>query len=68
MIPVMDKPPTKKQLKALIELMKMYDAEYCSPLSSANKKMNKAIEFFQATNGKPSYMKQVISLLEALNK
>ena len=65
---VMTKPPTKKQLKALIELLKQYDDSYCDPLASAHKKMNKAIEFFQATNGNPSYTKQVISLLEALNK
>lgn len=65
---VMTKPPTKKQLKALIELLKKYDDSYCHPLASANTKMNKAIEFFQSTNGKHSCMKQVISLLEALNK
>lgn len=66
-MPVMEK-PTKEQLTGVINLLKQYDDAYNSPLAMGYTKMNKAVEFFHSANGKESYMKQVISLLEAMNR
>lgn len=55
--------PNKEAVAKVIEVMKGYDASFCDTKKSAFERSNIAVEFFTTP-----CMKQVISLLEALNK
>lgn len=55
--------PNKADVAKVIEVMKGYDASFCDIKQSAFSRSNIAVEFFTTP-----CMKQVISLLEALNK
>ena len=55
--------PNKADVEKVIEVMKGYDASFCDIKKSAFERSNIAVEFFTTP-----CMKQVISLLEALNK
>lgn len=55
--------PNKEVIAKAIEVMKGYDASFCDTRKTAFERSNIAVEFFTTP-----CMKQVISLLEALNK
>lgn len=60
--------PSKESVTVVLERLKQYDdASFNNPLTSAFSRSNVACQFFMHQNGKESFMKQVISLLEALN-
>ena len=55
--------PNKADVAKVIEVMKGYNASFCDTKKSAFERSNIAVEFFTTP-----CMKQVIELLEAMNK
>lgn len=59
--------PSKETVATVILNLKQYDASFNNPLTSAFSRSNVACQFFMLQGGKESFMKQIITLLEALN-
>jgi hypothetical protein len=59
--------PSKETVAAVIYDLKQYDASFNNPLVSSLSRANVACQFFMLQDGKESFMKQIITLLEALN-